>query len=183
MCFLYLFNNKCIIIFSLKNPLYKSGDFIDKHCNIFSFFFCLAMFHESQKWGLMTIQKVIYFIYIDFIQYSSSNRWIKITFDSKWIWVPQCYHQNFKVFSLMFRIGKGCHQDFSLLCTIILVIHHFFGWKVVHPSWVFTYKSTICKSHGGNSYIRINWTWCWMKTRGECTYFFDVTFKRCQWIF
>jgi hypothetical protein len=27
---------------------------------------------------------------------------------------------------------------------------------VVHPYCVFTYKLTICKSHGGNSYIKID---------------------------
>jgi hypothetical protein len=97
----------------LKNPLYKRwGDFIDEHCIIFSFFFCLVMFHESQRWGLMAIKKIIYFIYIDFIQYFSYNRWIKITFESKWVWVPKFYHQNFNFFSLMFKIGKRCHQDF-----------------------------------------------------------------------
>jgi hypothetical protein len=31
---------------------------------------------------------------------------------------------NFFSFLLVFKIIKGCHQDFSLLCTIILVIHH-----------------------------------------------------------
>jgi hypothetical protein len=31
------------------------------------------------------------------------------------------------IFLLVFRIAKGWHQDLSLLCIIILVIHHFFG--------------------------------------------------------
>jgi hypothetical protein len=29
----------------------------------------------------------------------------------------------------MLRIAKECHQDFNLLHTMILVIHHFFGQK------------------------------------------------------
>ncbi len=52
----------------------------------FSIFFCLVMFHEPQTWDPMTVlkMKVVYYVYIDFIQSSSSNYWIKIDFDSKW---------------------------------------------------------------------------------------------------
>jgi hypothetical protein len=42
------------------------------------------MFHESQTWGLMAIEYIIYSMYIDFIQSFLSNYWIKINFDSKW---------------------------------------------------------------------------------------------------
>jgi hypothetical protein len=44
------------------------------------------MFYEPQTWGLMVDKKlqIIYVVYIDFIQSSSSNHWIKIKFDLKW---------------------------------------------------------------------------------------------------
>jgi hypothetical protein len=92
----------------------------------------------------MAVEKiwVIYCIYINLMQSSSTNHWIKINFDSKWT-------LSFKMLSckslsllLVFRIAKGYHQDCSLLCTIIFVIHHLFGWKVVHPLCAFT---LLCK--------------------------------------
>jgi hypothetical protein len=57
---------------------------------------------------------------------------LHLTVGSKWIltqnelWVQKCCCANSKVFWLVFRITKGCHQNFSLLCTIILVRHHLF---------------------------------------------------------
>jgi hypothetical protein len=44
------------------------------------------MYHEPQTWGLMGIEKIyiIYFMHIDFIQFSSFDRWIKLNFDSEW---------------------------------------------------------------------------------------------------
>ncbi len=38
--------------------------------------------------------------------------------------ILKCCHVNFKVFFLIYRIAKGCHQNFSLLCTMILIIHN-----------------------------------------------------------
>jgi hypothetical protein len=42
------------------------------------------MFYEPQTWGPMAIENmyVIYFKHIDFIQFSSSNYWIKFNFVS-----------------------------------------------------------------------------------------------------
>jgi hypothetical protein len=37
--------------------------------------------------------------------------------------------QIFKSFLLLFKIAKGCHQDFSLLHTMLVVIDHFFDEK------------------------------------------------------
>jgi hypothetical protein len=86
--FLHFLNNKCIInSFLGENIIFLKGeDFINGHCIIFSFFFGLVMFYKPQTWCLMAIEKmyVIYFMYIDFIQLSSSNHWIKLNFDSKW---------------------------------------------------------------------------------------------------
>jgi hypothetical protein len=47
---LHLFSSECIISFFRKKPLpyQRGGDFINGHCIIFSIFFCLVMFHESQ---------------------------------------------------------------------------------------------------------------------------------------
>jgi hypothetical protein len=52
------------------------------------------------------------------------------------LWVPISCHAHSKVFFLMFKVSKKCHQSFNLLvyCTLVIfVIHHFFGWKVAHP--------------------------------------------------
>jgi hypothetical protein len=42
---------------------------------------------EPQTWSLMADKKlhIIYVVYIDFIQSFSSNRWIIINLDLKWI--------------------------------------------------------------------------------------------------
>jgi hypothetical protein len=98
-------------------------------------FFCLVMFHEPQTWGPMAIEKleVIYYMYINFIQFSSTNRWIKINFDSKWTLGSKMLSWKFLSFLLVFMIAKEYHQNFNLLHTIILIIHHLFWWKVVHP--------------------------------------------------
>jgi hypothetical protein len=60
-------------------------------------------------------------MYINFIQSFSSNPRIKINFDSKML---LCKFLNFL---LVFKITKGCHQDFNLLNTMIFTRHHFFG--------------------------------------------------------
>jgi hypothetical protein len=75
------------------------------------------MSYEPQTWNLMTNKKlhIIYVVYIDFIQSFSSNYWIKINLDLKW-----------KLSSKMMS------SKFKLLCTMILVIHHIFGWKLAH---------------------------------------------------
>jgi hypothetical protein len=43
-----------------KKPLsYKrKWDFINGHCIIFLISFCLVMFHESQTWGPMAVEKL-----------------------------------------------------------------------------------------------------------------------------
>jgi len=66
-------------------------------------------------------------MYIDFIQ--CSNYWIKINFDSKWTLSSKMLLCKFLSFLLMLIITKRCHQDFNLLCTTILVIHHFLSEK------------------------------------------------------
>jgi hypothetical protein len=71
-----------------KKPIPNEREkyFIVGHCIIFSDFFSLVMFYESQTWGPMADKKlhVIYVVYIDFIQSSSSNLWIEINLDLKW---------------------------------------------------------------------------------------------------
>jgi hypothetical protein len=53
--------------------------------DILNLFFYVVMFHEPQTWGLMAIKNYkLHILYnINFIQFSSSNYWIKINFDSK----------------------------------------------------------------------------------------------------
>ncbi len=49
--FLHLFNNECIITSFFKQKtttISRGGDFINGHYIIFSIFFCLVIFHESQ---------------------------------------------------------------------------------------------------------------------------------------
>jgi hypothetical protein len=103
---------------------------------IFSIFFCLVMFHEA-LWPLKKCK--LSYMHINFIQSFSFNHWIKINIDSKFTLNSKMLLCKFWNFLLVFKIAKGYHQNFSLLCTIILVIDHFFWWKVVHPQCVFTH--------------------------------------------
>jgi hypothetical protein len=48
-------------------------------------------------------------------------------------WIPKCCHENSKVFSLCLGFQKDAMNISAYYMPIILVIHHFFGWKVVHP--------------------------------------------------
>jgi len=73
----------------------------------------------------------LYFMYIDFIRSSSSNCWIKINFNSKLILNSKMLCK-FLSLLLVFIIAKGCHQDFNLFYTTIVVIHHFFEWKMAY---------------------------------------------------
>jgi hypothetical protein len=88
MCFIHFFSNKKIILCIWRKNQYQMKEkiFIVGHCIIFSDFFCLVMFYESQTWGPMADKKlhIIYVVYIDFIQSSSSNLWIEINLDLKW---------------------------------------------------------------------------------------------------
>jgi len=121
-------------------PHQRGEDFINGHCIIFSILFCLLMFHESQTWGLMAIEnlKIIYYMYINFIQSFSSNYWIKINFDLKWTLSSKMLSCKFLSFLFVFRRAKEYHQDFNLLCTITLTRHHLFWWKVAHLQCAFT---------------------------------------------
>jgi len=62
MCFFTFFwqwmhNN--ILLSGKKTIIYqRGGDFIDVHCIIFSIFFNLVMFHESQTWNPMVVEKL-----------------------------------------------------------------------------------------------------------------------------
>jgi hypothetical protein len=116
-------------------PYQRGGDFIDGHCIFFSIFFCLVMFCEPQIWSPMDVEKlwIINCMYINFIQFSSSNRWVKINFDSKWTLSSKMLSCKFLSFLLVFMIAKEYHQDFNLLRIVIFVIHHLFWWKVVYP--------------------------------------------------
>jgi hypothetical protein len=72
----------------------------------------------------ITIEKnvnYIFYVHQDFIQSFSSSHWIKMNFEFQ-----NVVMQILKFFVFV-RITKGCHQNFNLLCTIIFVIHHFFG--------------------------------------------------------
>jgi hypothetical protein len=134
--FFSFLNNKCI---KIKNLRKKKTTTISKrrrfcrlgHCIIFFILFYLVMFHEPQTWGHMVVEKlyVIYCMYIDFFQSSSSNCWIKINFDSKWTLSSKMLSCNFFKKNLVFLIAKEYHQNFDLLHIIILVIHHLFGEK------------------------------------------------------
>jgi hypothetical protein len=83
------------------------------------------MSYEPQTWSPMGGKKlhIIYVVYIDFIQSSSSNRWIEINLDLKWNLSSKMLLFTFQGFLLMYRIVKWCHQNLNLLYTMILVIH------------------------------------------------------------
>jgi len=81
-------------------------------------------------------------MYIDFIESFSSNHWMKINFHSKWILGFKMLSCKFESFLFMYKIIKGCHQDLSLLCTRIFVIHLFFLVKTVSPLMCFHPNAT-----------------------------------------
>ncbi len=100
--FLHLFSNKCVVIYISKKkliPCQRGGNFIDGHCFIFSVFFCLIMFYESQTWGLMAIEKMLHILYILIL-----SNLFHLTVGSKLVliqnevWVPKCRHANFLIF-------------------------------------------------------------------------------------
>jgi hypothetical protein len=45
-----------------------------------------------------------------------------------------------QILFFVFRIVQKCHQNFNILYIIILIIHFFFFWKVVHLQSTFTHK-------------------------------------------
>jgi hypothetical protein len=67
-------------------PNERECDFVVGHYTIFSDFFCLVMSYEPQTWGPMVDKKlhIIYVVYTNFIQLSSSNHWIEINLNLKW---------------------------------------------------------------------------------------------------
>jgi hypothetical protein len=155
--FLHLFSNKCVIIsFFRKKPILyqRGGNFIDGHCIFFSLFL-FGNVSWIPKWGLMAIEKMLHISYTLIL-----SNLLHLTIGSKLVliqnelWVPKCRHANFLIlflFFFVFKIAKGCHQNFSLLCTTIFVIHHFFWWKLVHPLCVFTFHQycPLCVSDMG----------------------------------
>ncbi len=60
-------------------------------------------------------------------------------------------------FLLLFKLTKGCHQDFSVLSTIILIIHHLFWTKVAHPWCVFTFVANTIQRWGSS---KMDWITC-----------------------
>ncbi len=98
----------------------------------FLIFFCLAIFHESQTWGVMAVKINIYYILCTLILSNSLHLIVgsKLFFTKMNLKFQNVVMQILK-FLLVFIIAKGCHQDFNLLCTTILVIYHVFEWKVV----------------------------------------------------
>jgi len=106
MCFLKKNKKgKIFYVFEEKtNTKWKRNRFYSWALHYFFKFFFLVMSYEPQTWSPMADKKlhIIYVVYIDFIQSSSSNRWIKINLDLK------------------------------LLRTMILVIHNLFWWKLAH---------------------------------------------------
>jgi hypothetical protein len=57
-------------------PFERGGNFIVGHCIILFSFLFFVMFHGPQTWSPMAIKKMqnIYYVYIDFIQYSSLDQ-------------------------------------------------------------------------------------------------------------
>ncbi len=136
--FFEFLNNKCILISSFRKKtttLSKLTRFYKwpLHYYYFSKKICLVMFHEPQT--CMVVKNINYILCVHWFYpiQSSFSHWIKINFDSKWTLSLKMLSSKSLSLLLVFRIGKGYHQDCSLLRIIIFVIHHLFGWKVVHP--------------------------------------------------
>jgi hypothetical protein len=87
------------------------------------------------------IKKIIYFIQFFHLTIGS-----KLNFDSKWTLNFKMLSYNIYLFIFVFKIVKGCHQDFSLLCTMIFVIYHFvknekwFTFTLFSPIYVFGFE-------------------------------------------
>jgi len=130
--FLHFLSNKCIVnSYFWENPitLIKRKRFYRWALFFFSFFFRVVVCYESQTWGSMAVEKmyIIYIMHIDFIQSSSSNHWIKFNFDFKWA-------LSSKILSCTCLGFSKDAIKISIYCIpIIFVLHHFFGWKMVHP--------------------------------------------------
>jgi hypothetical protein len=99
MCFFAFLSNKCIIItfFKEKTTTISKKRF---HKWALYYFFNFLLF-GNVSWttnmkpsGHWKIGSYILYVH-QFIQFSSSNYWIKINFDSKWLWVLKCCHENF----------------------------------------------------------------------------------------
>jgi hypothetical protein len=89
------------------------------------------MCHEPQTWNFMAFEKmyIIYFMHIDFIK--SINIESNLTLIQNELWVPKYCYAHFKVFFLCLVFSKDAIKISTYYIPIILVIHHFFGWKVM----------------------------------------------------
>jgi hypothetical protein len=106
--FLHFFNNKCIIIYFFKKKQYhiKEEEILLMGIALFFNFFLfgnvswITNMRPSGHW-----KNVTYFIYIDLIQSSSSNYWIKISFDSKWTLSSKMLSCKIIIFILFLCLG------------------------------------------------------------------------------
>jgi hypothetical protein len=127
MWFLTYFSNKCMIISSFRKKKHCHLkevllDFIVEHCILFFFFLLLVMFHEPQTWSPIAVKKCkLHIICTLILSNIFINYWIKISFDSKWTLNSKMLSCKFLKKLSMFRITKGCHQDFSLFTSPIIL--------------------------------------------------------------
>jgi hypothetical protein len=96
------------------------------------------MFQESQIWNPMAIENCNLYILCTLILSNPPH----LTNGSRLILIQNEFQNvvQIKFFLLVFKIAKRCHQNFSLLCIIIIVTHHFFWIKVTHLYCAFTQK-------------------------------------------
>jgi hypothetical protein len=71
---------------------------------------------------------VIYFMHIDFIQSSSSNHWIKLSFEFQ-----NVVMHILKIFFLCLGFSEDAIRISAYCMLIIFVIHHFFKVKSGSP--------------------------------------------------
>ncbi len=120
---------KKLLIFFFKRRFHRWA-----YCIFYLIFFGLVMCYESQTWSLMIVEKsyIIYFVYNDFIQSFLSTHWIKLNFNSKWILNFEILSCTFYfIFPLYLRFPKNVIKILPYCIHIILVIHHFFEWKLL----------------------------------------------------
>jgi hypothetical protein len=106
--FLHFFNNKCIIIYFFKKKQYhiKEEEILLMGIALFFNFFLfgnVSWITNMRPYGHW--KNVTYFIYIDLIQSSSSNYWIKISFDSKWTLSSKMLSCKIIIFILFLCLG------------------------------------------------------------------------------
>ncbi len=97
-------------------------------------FFGMCGHHKHE--ALWLFKKCMLYILSTFILFNPLYLTIGwgLTFIQNQLWAPKCCHAHFKVFILIFKIFKRCHQDFNLLHTYYTCYTSLF-WAICGEKW------------------------------------------------